>query len=168
MLLYVVLNEILLYFSGKCLLCKKIACPRSISIFKIDWLSSSIYFASTQFTVYSYCFLFVQDFFYGFLLILNVFVYFFPTTCAHHSFINALAKMLLKFKSNLSLYSLYYTETCNEFAGAILRVIAPGQHSSFEEMSLGWWAVRNSVSDLTGRRFESQTFRCRDERAIAR
>ena len=34
-------------------------------------------------------------------------------------------------KSNLSLYSLYYAEACNELAGLHLRVIAPGQHSFF-------------------------------------
>ena len=37
---------------------------------------------------------------------------------------------LKKKKSNLSLYSLYYAEAY-EMAGAPLRVIVPGQHSSF-------------------------------------
>ena len=53
----------------------------------------------------------------------------------------------------------------------------PGQHSSirspgntapFEEMSQRWRAVGNTVSDLTGPRFEPQTSRSRDERVTAR
>ena len=54
---------------------------------------------------------------------------------------------------------------------AHLRVIAPGQHSPFEEISLPCInifaekrAVGNTVSDLTGPRFESQISRFRDER----
>ena len=45
-----------------------------------------------------------------------------------------------------------------------LRVIAPGQHSSFRRNV----AVGNTVSHLTGPRFEPRTSRSRDERVTAR
>ena len=39
-------------------------------------------------------------------------------------------KMYWLYKSNVSLYSLYYAEACNEFAGLVhLRVISPRQHN---------------------------------------
>ena len=74
---------------------------------------------------------------------------------------------VVKSKSNLSLYSLYYTKACNEFAGPISASLRPGNTTSFEEMSQQWRAVGNTVSDLTGPRFESQTSRSRDERVTA-
>ena len=37
----------------------------------------------------------------------------------------------IKSKLNLSLYSLYCAEACNELSGAHFLTIAPGQHSSF-------------------------------------
>ena len=41
-----------------------------------------------------------------------------------------------------------------------LRVIAPASNTvPLEEMSQQWQAVGNTVSDLTGQRFEPQTFR---------
>ena len=53
--------------------------------------------------------------------------------------------------------------------GAHLRVIAPASNTApFEEMSQRWRAVGNTVSDLTGPRFERQTSRSRDERVTAR
>ena len=56
--------------------------------------------------------------------------------------------------SNLSIFSLYYAETCNEFAVPIsVRVNAllrPGDTVPLEEMSQRWRAVFNTVSDLTG------------------
>ena len=39
-----------------------------------------------------------------------------------------------KSKSNLSLYTLYYIKACNKF-GVHLRVIVPGQHSSFRNVT---------------------------------
>ena len=46
-----------------------------------------------------------------------------------------------------------------------LRIIAPeGNTAPFEEMSQRWRAVGNTVSDLIGPRFESQTSRSRDAR----
>ena len=48
------------------------------------------------------------------------------------------------------------------------RVIAPGQHSSFRKVSQRWRAVGNTVSDLTGPRFEIRTSRSRDSLATAR
>ena len=52
--------------------------------------------------------------------------------------------------------------------GTHFRVIAPGNTASFEEMSQRWRVVGNTVSDLTGPRFEPQTSRSRDERVTAR
>ena len=71
-------------------------------------------------------------------------------------------------KSNLSLYSLDYAETCNELAGPISSSLRPGNTAPFEEMSRRWRAVGNTVSDLTGPRFELETSRSRDERVTAR
>ena len=48
--------------------------------------------------------------------------------------------------------------------GAHLRVIAPvGNTAPFKEMLQRWRAVGNTVSVLTGPRFEPQTYRSRDE-----
>ena len=71
-------------------------------------------------------------------------------------------------KSNLSLYSLHYAEACNELAGPISASLRPGNTAPFEEMLQRWRAVGNTVSDLTGPRFEPQTSRSRDERVTAR
>ena len=68
----------------------------------------------------------------------------------------------------LSLYSLYYAEAWNELAGPISASLRPGNAAPFEEMSQRWRAVGNTVSDLTGLRFEPQTSRSRDERVTAR
>ena len=73
-----------------------------------------------------------------------------------------------KRKSNLSLYLLDYAEVCNELAGPISASLRPGNTAPFEEMSQRWRAVGNTVSDLTGPRFEPQTSRSRDERVTAR
>ena len=71
-------------------------------------------------------------------------------------------------KSNLSLYSLDCAEACNELAGPISASLRPGNTAPFEEMSQRWRAIGNTVSDLTGPRFEPQTSRSRDERVTAR
>ena len=71
-------------------------------------------------------------------------------------------------KSNLSLYSLHYAEACNELAGPISASLRPGNTAPFKEMSQRWRAVGNTVSDLTGPRFEPQTSRSRDKRVTAR
>ena len=53
--------------------------------------------------------------------------------------------------------------------GARLRVIAPGNTDPFGGMSTQrWQAVGNTVSNLTGPRFEPQISRSRDERVTAR
>ena len=76
---------------------------------------------------------------------------------------------VLKSNQNLSLYLLDYAEECNELAGRISASLRPGNNTaSFEEMSQRWRAVGNTVSDLTGPRFEAQTSRSRDERVTAR
>ena len=77
-------------------------------------------------------------------------------------------RKILQIKSNLSLYSLDYAEACNELAGPISASLRPGNTAPFEEMSQRRRAVGNSVSDLTGPRFEPQTSRSRDERVTAR
>ena len=54
-----------------------------------------------------------------------------------------------------SLYSLYYVEGRDEFAGLISASLLSGNTDSFQEMSQLWWAVGNSTeSDLTRPRFE--------------
>ena len=53
--------------------------------------------------------------------------------------------------------------------GAHFRFIAStGITASFEEMLQRWWAVDNTVSNLTGPRFESQPYRLRVERVITK
>ena len=74
----------------------------------------------------------------------------------------------IKIKSNLLLYSLYYAKACNELAGPISASLRPGNAALFEEMLQRWRAVGNTVSDLTGPRFEPQTSRSRDECVTAR
>ena len=58
------------------------------------------------------------------------------------------------FKSNLSLYSLQYAEACNEFAGPISASLRLGNTAPLEETLQRQRAVGNTVSDLTGPRFE--------------
>ena len=67
-------------------------------------------------------------------------------------------------KSNLSLYSLYYAEACNEFAGPISTLVRLSNTAPFEEMWQRWRAIGSTMSDLTGSRFEPLTFCSRDER----
>ena len=57
----------------------------------------------------------------------------------------------------------HYTRCLN------IRVIAPaGNTAPFEETSQRWRAIGNTVSDLTGPRFELQTSPSRDERVTSR
>ena len=72
------------------------------------------------------------------------------------------------YKSNLSLYSLYYAEACNEFARPIFASMGADSTTCFEEMSQRWRTVGDTVFDLTGPRFEPYTSRSRDERVTAR
>ena len=76
--------------------------------------------------------------------------------------------MITPQRSNLSLYSLYCAEAWNELTGPISASLRPGNTASFEEVSQRRQAVGNTVSDLTGPRFEPQTSRSRDERVAAR
>ena len=82
--------------------------------------------------------------------------------------LKSLALASNQIKSNLSLYSLHYAEACNELAGPISASLRPGNTAPFEEMSQRWRAVGNTVSDLTGPRFEPHTSRSRDKRVTAR
>ena len=72
-------------------------------------------------------------------------------------------RIILVAKSNLSLYSLYYAELCNEFAEPISVSLRPGNAAPFEEMSQRWRAVGNTVR-LASPRFEPQTSRSRVDR----
>ena len=67
-------------------------------------------------------------------------------------------------RSNLSLYSLYYAEAWNELTGPISASLRPDNTASFEEVLQRRQAIGNTVSDLTGPRFEPQTSRSRDKR----
>ena len=69
-----------------------------------------------------------------------------------------------KSKPNLSLYSLYYAEACNEFAGPISASLCPCNTAS---------NFRKNVAAVASRRqhcaqFEDQTSHSRDERVTAR
>ena len=57
---------------------------------------------------------------------------------------------------------------CIELAGPISASLRPGNTAPFEETLQWWQAVGNTVSYLTGPRFEPQTCRSRDERVTAR
>ena len=65
-----------------------------------------------------------------------------------------LAKAKFSFESNLSLYSLYYAEACNKFAGPISASLPRGNTVSFEEMSQRQRAVDITVRYLTGPIYE--------------
>ena len=54
----------------------------------------------------------------------------------------------MKYQSNLSLYSLYYAEACNEFTGPVSASFRSGNTAPFEEMLQGWRTIDNAVSDL--------------------
>ena len=81
--------------------------------------------------------------------------------------ISKLIQNFLQIKSNLLLYLLYYAEARNEFVGLISVSLCLGETAPFEEMSRQWRAVGDIMSDLTGPRFEPQTFRYRHERTNA-
>ena len=68
-----------------------------------------------------------------------------------------------QFKSNFSLYSLYYAEACNEFVEPFYASLHPGNIASLEEMSQRWRAGGNTESDLTDPRFEPPTSHSRYE-----
>ena len=65
-------------------------------------------------------------------------------------------KLQIKIKS--SLYSLYCAETFNEFTGPITSLRVAGNIALYEKISQRWRAVGNSLSNLTGPRFEPQTY----------
>ena len=69
---------------------------------------------------------------------------------------------------NQTLYLLYYTQACNEFAGPISALLRPEKAAPFIEMSQRRRAVGNGVSDLTTLKIERHTSRSRDERVTAR
>ena len=76
--------------------------------------------------------------------------------------------MDFKSKSNLSLYSPYYAEACDELSGPISALLRPENSAPIEEILQRWRAVGKTVSDLTGTKFKPQTFCSRDERVTAR
>ena len=85
-----------------------------------------------------------------------------------HNIETVLFELAHKSKSNLSLYSLYYAEACNELARPIFASLRLGNTAFFEEMSQRWRAIGVTASDLTGPRFELHTSLSRDERVTAR
>ena len=58
-------------------------------------------------------------------------------------------------------------KACIEFTGLISASLRPGNAVPFNEMLQRWRVVGNTVSNLTGPRFETQTSRSRDERVTA-
>ena len=54
------------------------------------------------------------------------------------------AYLLFIFESNLSVYSLYYTEACNEFLRLIAASLRLDNTVSFEEMPQQWRVVGNT------------------------
>ena len=70
-----------------------------------------------------------------------------------------LNSFLSSFQKNLNLYyTCRMTPKRVTSGGAHLRGLAPGQHSS-EETSRRWWAIDDTVSDLTSLGIEPQTSR---------
>ena len=69
-------------------------------------------------------------------------------------------------KSNVLLYSLCNAEACNELADPSPRHCARTTQLLSKNYRRGWRAVGNSVFDLTNPRFELQTSRSIDKRAL--
>ena len=63
---------------------------------------------------------------------------------------------------------MYYAKACNKCAGPISASLRPSNTAPFEEILQRWGAIGNTISDLTGPRFEPQTSSSRDKRIIAR
>ena len=59
---------------------------------------------------------------------------------------------------------MYCAKACNELPEPISASLLLGNTAPFEEMSQRWQALGNTVPDLTGPRFEPQTYRFEDER----
>ena len=85
--------------------------------------------------------------------------YDFSIYCSCLYFNYLLIVYIFQIKSNLSLYSLYYAEECNEFAGCastkagdepISASLLPGNTAPIE-MSQRWRSVGNIAFDLTAR-----------------
>ena len=71
--------------------------------------------------------------------------------------------------SNLLVFSQYYDEACNQFAGPFFPSSCPGKTLIlFKEILRRWRAVCNTVSDLTGPRFEPHNSRSTDKCVTAR
>ena len=65
---------------------------------------------------------------------------------------------------NVQIKSFIVLAEAEEFWGSISESLRPGNTAAFFEMSQWWRAVGNTLSNLTGSRFEPQTSRSRDER----
>ena len=57
----------------------------------------------------------------------------------------------------LLLYSLYYAEACNKFAGPISASLRLGNTAPFGKMSQRWRVIGNTMPNLIGPRFAPQT-----------
>ena len=78
---------------------------------------------------------------------------------SHIKFVSAIKSNLNQIKFFIVLALQYYAEACNEHSGPILASLHPGKAAPLEEMWQRWQAVRSTVSDLNGPRFEPQTSR---------
>ena len=75
--------------------------------------------------------------------------------------------VLYQITSNLSLYSRYYAKACYKLATPKFASLRPGNTAPLEETLHRWRAVGNTVSDLTGPRFEPQNPSSGGERVTA-
>ena len=95
------------------------------------------------------------------------------TKVAYKDLCNNCIKLFLRYSDWIIavtglVYLLYYTEAYKEFAGPICASLRPGNSALCKQMSQRWQMVDNTVSDLTGERFQPQTSRSRDECVTAR
>ena len=92
------------------------------------------------------------------------------------AFINYVKSKIAKSVGILSIKSnqIFHYTRCNtpervtSWRGPSPRHLRPGNTAPFEEMSQRWRAVGNTMSDLTGPRFEHQTSRSKDKRVTVR
>ena len=88
--------------------------------------------------------------------------------CAYIAYFILLQQKQTLIQIRWSLYLLYYTKACHELAGPIFASLRLSNTAFFEEMLQWWRAVGNTVSYLTGPRFEPLTSCSRDKRVAIR
>ena len=103
-------------------------------------------------------------------MILTFFYFISRTQCKKNNIIHKTKTICLLFVSycpNKSSYLLHYAEACNEFAGHISAAWRQWAKELFLKKYQKWRAIGNTVSDLTGARFELQTSRSRSKLVTA-